>query len=127
MSNDTRRIIVSLAVFTASPPQFLVVDDDDGFMDPDVPGYPLLDGHRAKAVAAEVLERHTGLRDGEWLNLRQVGFDDERDDGYVRVVYAAELPHPLPIKDARWASFQDVSAHPHLVRTFMRATHAIRS
>jgi hypothetical protein len=85
------KIAVRLAVSTAD--QHFLVRSEDGAL----PHRPLWKAYTSRQVAQILLHELTGLTDGEYVLLRQVGFYDDEPDDPLTVLYAAEIAERVPV------------------------------
>lgn len=90
----TYEIEVVAAVY--SPTGFLLVRRGDTLSLPSCPLPP--DRPDSRGVAAELIERVTGVAVGRWLLVSQVGFVD-RPGTTKAVLYACSFPEELPPAD----------------------------
>lgn len=99
----------------------LVVMTGDGFFLVDGAGIPnaeLPEDGDSRSVAGGILKRATGLADGEWAIVRQVGFVDGDASDYPAVLYSVELPERTFLRDGdfTWVDFDGITQHPSRVQ-----------
>jgi hypothetical protein len=130
MSMAEPQILVALAAYTRDG-HFLI--DDEGAVK--LPGQTFFPGRDVGVVAGSLLKDYLGLRDKEWVTLRQVGFFQPRDSPVAGVIlHAVELPErvPLPgsVPSADWENFESLidrfGHESDTVGLFMRACNYTR-
>jgi hypothetical protein len=93
------KIDVVLTVATADG-RFLVKRNEEGGLT--LPSRPLWKAYTSRACAEMFLHDLTGLRAGEYVLIRQVGFLDHELDRVRAVLYATEIAEPVPLLDSRY-------------------------